>query len=170
MRLAADLALLALAASLVLRLAVPAPLHPHSRILAAARLVSTLGALVMLLHVALAFHFVHHWSHAEAVAHTARVTHAKLGYPVGFGVWFNYLFVALWAADVAWSWIAPRAYARRPRLVTILLFGYLAFIAFQSTVVFETGLVRLAGAALTLLLLVVWAARRFIFPASRSFL
>lgn len=102
----------------------------------------TLGWLAYVLHVVMAFHFFHGWSHAAAVEHTARVG----GF--GAGIWFNHLFTLLWTADVAWWWLAPRSHAARPAWAGIALHAYLAFIVFQATVVFAGGLVRWLGVGL----------------------
>jgi hypothetical protein len=104
-----------------------------------ARRLWTLGWACYLVHVAVAFHFAHHWSHAEAVAHVERTS----GF--GPGIFFSHLFGLLWTADVAWWWLAPASHAWRPRWVGYALHGYLAFIAFNATVVFGQGLTRWAG-------------------------
>jgi hypothetical protein len=54
------------------------------------------------LHVACAFPFYHHWSHATAWQNTAERTAAMLGYPFGNGIYFSYAFVARWWIDVLW--------------------------------------------------------------------
>ena len=120
-----------------------------------ARAAWALGAAAFLVHVVLAFHHHHGWSHAEAVRHVERAS----GF--GPGVFFSYLFTLLWSADAAWWLLAPRAYAARPAWVGRALHGYLAFIAFNATVVYEAGPVRWAGlSCCTLLAFVALAARR----------
>src|SRR5690242_8324442 len=59
------------------------------------------GWLVLLLHVILAFHFYHHWSHADAW----RRTQEQSGY--GNGIYANYALIGVWGLDVFWSWLAP---------------------------------------------------------------
>jgi hypothetical protein len=95
-----------------------------------ARLVWTLAWAAYLAHVAAAFHFAHGWSHAEAVAHVE----ARSGF--GQGIWFSHLFSILWTADVAWWWLDPAARDARPVWLSSLLFGYMAFITFNATVVY----------------------------------
>ena len=56
----------------------------------------TAGWLVYLLHVVAAFQFVHHWSHAEAAAATARRTSEVVGFSTPAGIYFNYLFTLVW--------------------------------------------------------------------------
>ena len=76
----------------------------------------TLGFATALLHVALAFHLRHGWSHSAALAETARQTDELLGYRFGGGVYVNYAFLVVWAADVWWWWWRPASFsARRPR-------------------------------------------------------
>jgi hypothetical protein len=117
-----------------------------------ARLSWTLAWLAYAVHVALAFHFYHHWSHAAAVQHVRERS------SFGWGILASHLFTLAWTADVAWWWIAGASWARRPAWVGRLLYSYMAFIAFNATVVFETGFIRWAGVvvflALSLLLLV----------------
>lgn len=104
-----------------------------------------LGWLLYAAHVGLAFHYFHGWSHAAAVRHVEE----QSGF--GPGIAFSHLFTLLWGADVAWWCAGPESYARRPRWVGIALHGYLLFVAFNATVVYETGAVRAAGIAGTAL-------------------
>jgi hypothetical protein len=95
-----------------------------------------------LVHVALAFHYYHHWSHADALRHTQEVS----GF--GPGIFVSYLFTLAWTADVAWWWLVPRRYARRPVWIGWWWHGFMAVVIFNATVVYETGLIRWAGLAL----------------------
>ena len=111
--------------------------------------------LIYLAHVALAFHHYHHWSHAEAV----RPVEQRSGF--GPGLFVSYLFTLLWTADVAWWATASASHARRPAWVGRALDGFVVFMAFNSTVVYETGATRTAGVVATaLLVLSVTLARR----------
>lgn len=112
----------------------------------AARWLWTVGCAAFLVHVAAAFHVVHGWSHAAAYAATARDTAAVTGVDSGFGLWLNYLFTALWVADAAAWWrLGTEGYRRRARWITASVYGFMAFLAFHATVVFEEGGARLAG-------------------------
>ena len=71
------------------------------------RLLWTVGAVLALVHVLAAFHYVHGWSHTAAVIETARRTREQIGFPVGSGVWFNYAFLLAWGLDVILSWLSP---------------------------------------------------------------
>jgi hypothetical protein len=105
-------------------------------------------------HVGMAFHYYHHWSHADAVRHTREVS------GVGEGVYVSHLFGLLWALDVAWWWLWPAAYAARPAWVGWALHGFMAFIVFCGTVVYESGPIRWAGCVLFAGLALLLLARR----------
>jgi hypothetical protein len=127
----------------------------------AARLLWSLAWLTYFIHVAMAFHHAHHWSHAEAVAHVE----SRSGF--GQGIWFSHLFTLLGAVDVAWWWLAPQSRRRRPTWMTWALFGYLGFMTFNATVVYEEGLVRAGG--LTMFFLIgLSGAGRFFFAGPSS--
>jgi hypothetical protein len=120
---------------------------PQARL---ARWLWTLAWAAYLVHVAMAFHYVHHWSHAEAVEHTRQVSN------FGAGIYFSHLFTVLWSADVLGWWLWPRQHAARPAWVGWALYGYMAFIIFNATVVFETGWIRWAGVLLFATLTSIW--------------
>jgi hypothetical protein len=92
-----------------------------------------------LVHLGMAFHYYHHWSHADAVRRTAEVS----GF--GPGVYVSHLFTLAWTFDVALWWLRPARYAARPRWADALLHGFMAFVIFCGTVVYETGPIRYAG-------------------------
>ncbi len=121
----------------------------------------TFGCVLYLAHVAAAFQFVHAWSNAAAYRETARQTAALFGIDSGVGLWFNYAFTAAWSADVAYWWLAGIARYRRhrPAWVSVALHGFMAFMAFNATVVFARGPTRWAGAAATAGLLALLARR-----------
>ena len=104
-----------------------------------------IGAVVMLLHTAFAFHFHHHWSHAVAVVDTACQTRELTGINWGGGVWLNYLFAAVWLGEASWRIAAPTGHARRPRWLTIATHAFIAFMWFNATVVFGSWPMRVAG-------------------------
>ncbi len=106
-----------------------------------------------LVHLAMAFHHYHHWSHADAVEHTRAVS------GLGEGIYFSHLFTLLWSADVAGWWLWPGRYARRSPWIDRGLHGFMAFIIFNGTVVYETGLIRWCGVALFVELAIVGGYR-----------
>jgi hypothetical protein len=113
------------------------------------RVLWSLACLLTWAHVLLAFGTHHHWSHAAAYDHTASETAKKVGIEWGGGIYFNYLFLALWSADAIWWWMRPASYRARPWGVSLFVHAYLAFIAFNATVVFEAGPIRYAGIGAT---------------------
>lgn len=96
----------------------------------------TIGWLVMGVHFALAFHIQHGWSHAHAVADTARRTAEVVGWYWGGGVWINYAFLAAWTLDVARMWGLARFSPAAERRWNITLHAFMAFMAFNATAVF----------------------------------
>lgn len=66
----------------------------------------TTALVLHLVHVLLAFHFVHGWSHAAAVQHTAERTEAVFSIYFGGGIYFNHAFAVAWLLDVAGIWFA----------------------------------------------------------------
>jgi hypothetical protein len=92
-----------------------------------------------LVHLAMAFHFYHGWSHTDAMDHTRAVS------GTGEGIYVSHLFTFIWTLDVLWWWSFPKLYAARPRWVGWLLHGFFAFIIFNGTVVYETGVIRYAA-------------------------
>lgn len=101
------------------------------------------GALAAyLIHVLLAFHVVHNWSHRQAWLHTAAETQRMTGIYRGDGVWVNYVFTLLWSADAVRLWIARRrdkVTAYGPKL---LWHAFIAFIVFNATVIFGPPMYR----------------------------
>ena len=113
----------------------------------------TLAWAAYLVHLTMAFHHYHHWSHAHAVEHTRAVS------GVGEGIYVSHVFTLLWTADVAWWWLWPAARAARPIWIDRSLHGFLFFMVWCATVVYETGLIRWAGVALTAWLAGLWLLR-----------
>ena len=111
-------------------------------------------------HTAAAFHFHHDWSHARAVAATARQTEEILGLGFGGGIFFNYAVLILWPLALALPG-APLANGRRccSRFVTIVNV-YVAFLFFQGVVVFGQGMVRIWGLLVTFAVVLRLPARR----------
>ena len=101
-----------------------------------ARLAWTAGFSVYLLHVVLAFQFVHGWSHSAAVAHAARRTYEVTGLDWGGGIYINYIFTLLWGADVAGWWIRARQGKPTPAALYWTVHALFAFMMFNATVVF----------------------------------
>lgn len=113
------------------------------------RMVWSVGCLLYLLHVVCAFHFYHDWSHPNAVEHTAWATEQLLGWQFGAGVYFNYVFTLLWAADAGWWSLSPGSYMKRSCWIGAL----------NGAVVFEDGPTRWVGVVVGAVLLVLLLRR-----------
>jgi hypothetical protein len=109
-----------------------------------------------LIHVAAAFEHIHHWSHSAAFDHVEQVS----GF--GPGIFASYLFTLIWLADMLWWQFAPIAYETRPIWLAVGVHGFMAFVIFNGTVVYEMGFIRWASILmfLTLGLLAVRRIRR----------
>jgi hypothetical protein len=132
-----------------------------------ARCAWTLACLAYLVHLAMAFHFYHGWSHADAVRHTQEVS----GF--GPGIYLSHVFTICWSADVLTWWWRPAYYSRRGGWIRWCLHTFMLFIIFNATIVYESGFIRYAGCVLFLELLAVawysrWSARTASLPPERS--
>lgn len=112
-----------------------------------ARVVWTSGAALLGIHIALAFHYWHGWSHAAAYESTAIQSEQLTGVASGWGIYLNYALLAVWIADAGWWWGAPRAYERRSRALDHAVFAFFLFMMVNGAVVFATTGMRYAGAA-----------------------
>lgn len=119
----------------------------------------TVGALAAVVHSVLAFDLRHGWSHATAYLDTARQTGAVTGLVWGGGLFFNYVFLAVWTADAIWWWTAPESFRQRPRFLDRAVRGFLWFMFLNGTVVFAHGPIRWAGAAAVLAVGAAWYRR-----------
>jgi hypothetical protein len=110
--------------------------HGRGRV---ARWCWSLGWATYLVHLGMAFHFYHGWSHRNAIEHIETVS----GF--GPGIFVSHTYTLVWTLDVFWWWRSPESYGRRPVWVGWLLHGFMAFIIFCATVVYEQGFIRWAG-------------------------
>jgi hypothetical protein len=115
----------------------------------------TAGCAFYFAHVACAFAYFHHWSHAEAYALTAQTTAAVVGLDWGGGLYINYVFTLVWIADVCWWWTDRP----RPRWIGWTVQAFMGFIAFNATVVFASGFSRWFGIAACVLLALITVSR-----------
>ena len=111
------------------------------------RPVWTIGCVAFISHVIAAFHYSHHWSHADAIQSTAKQTLQLLGWAFGEGLYFSYVFLLVWIVDILCWWIIPDQYESRPAWLAYAIHGYLFFIAFNGAVIFESGVTRAGGIA-----------------------
>jgi hypothetical protein len=124
------------------------------------RLLWTAAALLTVAHAAAAFHGRHNWSHAAAYRDTAVQTAAVTGLHWGGGLFVNYAFLLVWTADVAWSWLSPHSYRRRPAILSAGIHAFVFFMFANGAVVFATGPIRLLGLAAMLAVAWAWYGRR----------
>jgi hypothetical protein len=113
------------------------------------------ACLLLIIHVAAAFHFEHAWSHSAALNHTAQQTARVTSINRGEGLYFNYVFLILWLLDVAILWTAagqPSTTLRRSTEVACV------FMFFNATVVF--GPRGWIGPAVAFAVAAVWLRRR----------
>jgi hypothetical protein len=121
----------------------------------------SIGLVLALVHTILAFDQVHDWDHAGAVSATARQTAAVFGVAVGWGVYVNYVFYAVWLADAVWWRFSPEL-ARRPAAVTWALRAFYLVIIVNAAVIFAAGSRRIVG-----LILVSWMVGGYVARAER---
>lgn len=137
----------------------------------------TVACTSLWVHAFCAFHFYHHWSHADAVRLTAEQTKAVIGYEYGNGIWYSYLLLLLWMVDVIRLWVqrdpqsasqsgaAPDSSGSTSSAwywtaFTYAVHAYAFFILFNGTVVFEEGAVRWGGIIGTILIVrMAWRFR-----------
>jgi hypothetical protein len=105
----------------------------------------TAGCGLFIAHVVCAFAFYHHWSHAAAWQTTAEETDALLGVRFGDGIYFSYVFLLVWVADVVRLWCWPAAGGPGKYALAAVIHAYLFFIAFNGAIVFEGGPTRIGG-------------------------
>ena len=105
----------------------------------------TVGALCALVHAALAFHVHYGWSHAVALADTAARTAEVMGGSSGGGLFVNYVFLGLWAADALWWRLSPRSFAARPRWADGAIRAFLWFLFLNGAFVFARSPQRWVG-------------------------
>ncbi|PAY17519.1 hypothetical protein CKO51_20870 [Rhodopirellula sp. SM50] len=109
------------------------------------------GSLLLCIHIAASYGFVHHWSHRDAVEVTARESFRVTGISAGWGVYVNFLFALVW---LGYS-IALVATRRRDKVIDRSVYVFLAIIFGFATVVFEAGVIRYAALAAFLALVVL---------------
>ena len=110
-----------------------------------ARAMWTIGIALALVHVALAFHFVYAWDHEAAVIATAEQAANRFGWGWRGSIYFNYVFLTLWLADVCWWWRAPASRASRPARLEAARVATFGFMFLNGAVIFASGVGRLVG-------------------------
>ena len=116
----------------------------------------TAACVLYLAHAAAAFQFYHGWSHRAAYRQTAEQTFEVFGLRWGGGLYFNYVFTAIWVVDAMWWWRGIDRYRRRPRAVATTVHAFFAFMFFNATVVFAAGWTRWLGLSAAAALAILW--------------
>jgi len=149
------LALICYTATVVLQTSVSARAQRAGRILWA------IGCVVFLAHVAAAFQFYHQWSHLIAAEDTRRQTMERVGMNFSAGIYFNYLFAAVWLIDCATLVGSGKLLHEGRRTWRIILHSFFLSMIFNATVVFGHGWARPTGAILCTLVVIalLWRER-----------
>jgi hypothetical protein len=124
-----------------------------------ARGLSTAGLVAMAGHSALAFHLRYAWSQEAALRDAARQVQAVTGLDFGEGLFVNYAFLLVWAAEAAWWWCAAQSYRTRPAALDWTVRGFFLFMFVNGAVVFAHGPVRVAGLLAALVVAAAWYRR-----------
>lgn len=106
----------------------------HDDVQRAGRWIWTFGFGFYLLHVMVAFQFLHEWSHAAAYEHVRQRSLNDIGWDSGFGIYVNYGFTLLWAMDVFLWW--RRLDRPQSSLHYWIIQFFFGFMMLQATVVF----------------------------------
>jgi hypothetical protein len=125
-----------------------------------ARVLWTIGIALALVHVVVAFHLVYAWDHEVAVTATARQAADRFGVGWRGSIYVNYVFLALWLADVCWWWIAPLSRVSRSDRLEMTRLAVFVFMFLNGAVVFASGIGRLVGiVSLSVVLFAMWTRR-----------
>ncbi len=120
-----------------------------------------LGCVAYLVHVILAFHSFHDWSHDAAVVFTAEETARLTGIRNGQGVWLNYAFAVIWIADCVRLQRCLHQHRETSPGIDAIVAGFFVLMMFSATVVFGPVAYRwLFALLLPLWLALWWQARR----------
>jgi hypothetical protein len=127
-----------------------------NRLRSTARALWMLGGILYVAHVAAAFHAYHNWSHQEAFDHVAAETERMFGWRFGGGIYFNYVFGALWLIDIA-HWSGRGKQSILAKWLTRTIHFFLLFIVFNGLAVFKDDGLRWFGWIGTVGVLATWA-------------
>ncbi|QEF97933.1 hypothetical protein Mal15_19790 [Stieleria maiorica] len=96
------------------------------------------GSVMITLHILASYGLAYGWSHAAAIAATAKESERVTGIRAGWGVYVNLAFAAIWMGYSTAMAIRGRRWQGIDRAV----FWFTAAIVLSATVIFETGPVR----------------------------
>ena len=150
----------------VLRLCIDAAGRRDTKSQQWARWFWTLGCGIFVVHVLIAFHLLHEWSHAAAYEHVMRRTQEMTGVASGVGLYFNYAFGALWIADTLVWWRRFDWSEKRVPYWTVQ--GVFAFLVIQATVVFGPWFWTPISVMVVIVLIILRKGRPRSIPAARN--
>lgn len=117
--------------------------RPQPKVMILARWMWTFAFAFHLIHVLLAFAYIHRWSHADAFNHVRERTLEMTGFEAGFGIWINYLFTLCWFVDVISWWNRGIDWPYRSRAYLLTLHAVCIFMFVNATIVFGPKFWRL---------------------------
>lgn len=127
---------------------------------------AAIGALLLMIHMAIALQTRHGWSHASVVHRVDEQTRAVYGMSWPGAAWVNYLFVAVWVIEIAWRTRAPASHLSRSRGVLVAIRTFYFIVLVNATIVFAAPARRIYGVVLMALLL--WSWRGMLRPSARA--
>jgi len=133
-----------------------------------ARAIWTFGICLAFLHVVLAFQLIYAWDHEAAVEATVRQAADRFGWGWRGGIYVNYVFLALWLADVCWWWLAPLSHVSRPLGIEATRFAFFTFMFLNGAVIFASGIGRVIGTVAVSAALVAPLVRRVGIPRTQN--
>src|SRR5262249_11193377 len=93
----------------------------------------------------LAFQLIYAWDHEAAVQATVRQAADRFGWGWRGGIYVNYVFLALWLADVCWWWLAPVSHVSRSLAIEATRVAVFTFMFVDGALVFASGIGRGIG-------------------------
>ena len=119
---------------------------------------SAAGVVLCGVHMAVAMSVRYAWNHDDAVRQTAAQAATVYGVSWRGGLYVNYLFLALWAAETLWCRRYPASYSRQPAALRWGVRAFYLVILFNAAIVFASPRRRIIGVALMSALVMAWAA------------
>ena len=111
-----------------------------------ARTLWTIGGAAYLVHLWAVFEYLHHWSHATALAHVAETTQRVTRSNASYGLYINYAFSLAWVLYVLGSYVTAF-----PRWVHRAWIAWFLFMAFNGCIVFVLNPFRWLGVTLLMI-------------------
>lgn len=118
-------------------------MRPRDR--SVAKITWSIGWMIFVVHVAVAFDVYHDWSHDDAFERTRQ----QSGF--GQGIYVSYLFTLVWTGDVVWWWFRSASYLSRSSSISVGVHLFMAFIAINGAIIFADGWIRWFGIAAVVL-------------------